>query len=344
MLLTKYYLLVCLPKSVSLFELNLKAKQGDVALAELLALQQGLTLSMDEYLAQGITIELGRYKKNVFTSPFNQFYLVVPDAWLRSIESRLPLVDSCQVRSLAALALASEVSHLTPELVCYRYSVSGQQDDWLLRVTTVPKVVYDVIGALLPKSSRFKGLISHQDCLDELCTSTTSKLTEDTLLTLSMKPSFEQKNHSSQDGRRWILLLCLAFISQLILLFSYEAEIQTLAKAQLNLEQAKLSAAPLAKLKINQAGLVARQIMQVLPLDVRVNSISSENGMAWLGISIKSETLVEMLPNWQAQWNKFQLSLMDEWQQPMKIESLNSQYLSDRTRSVLHVVIQIQKQ
>lgn len=344
MLLRKYYLLVCLAEGVRFFDLNLRSHQGYTSLCELLSLQKSLTLSMDEYLAQDIKVNFDAYQRRALASPFSHVFVLVPDAWLRSIETRLPLSDSTQVKSLAALALASEVSHLTPEKVCYRYYAEPQQEEWQLNVTTAPKQVYDVIGFLLPKLSRLKGVISHQDCRDEICCSQTSTFKLNKLAALTLKPSYEQTNRSAQYGRRWILFLCIAFVSQLLLLFSYEAEKQTLEKAQFNLEQQKLKTVSLAKPIINSASKVARELMQTLPQGVRVNSITSEGSVSWLVVSIESEQLLSLFPRWQGKWKKYQLSLMDEWQQPIRVDDINSQFSTTGTRSVLRVVIQIQKQ
>lgn len=343
MWLTKYYLLVCLPEGIGFYDLSLSKKQGNKPLDDLLLLQQSLHLSMDEYLSQGMCLDLSKQERKLLTSPFCQVFLLVPDAWIRSIETQLPLTHSRQVKSLAALALASEVSHLAPERVCYRYSVNGQEDAWQLSVTTTSKGIYDCISNLLPNASRFKGLIPQQDG-QQLLLNHAIKQPHKQLAGLSIKPSFKQTNFiASQYARRWVALLCLVFISQLVLLFTFEFEKQRLDKAAFHLEQAQLKSATLAKVNPNQASITAKKMMQLLPLDIRINSISNENNTSWLGVSIDSEQLLTSFSSWQQKWKDVELTLMDEWQQPINLEDIEQKYPTTRTRSVLNVVIQIQQ-
>ncbi|WP_438462742.1 hypothetical protein [Marinomonas sp. PE14-40] len=343
MWLTKYYLLVCLPEGICFYDLSLNNKQGYKSLADLLLLQQSLHLSMDEYLSQDVCLDLNKQERKLLTSPFCQVFLLVPDAWIRSIETLLPLTDSRQVKSLAALALASEVSHLAPERVCYRYRVNGQDDEWQLSVTTAPKGIYDFISEQLPKVSRFKGLIPQQDC-QQLLLNHTMKHPHKQLASLSIKPSFKQTNFTaSQYARRWVALLCLVFVSQLVLLFSFESEKQRLDKAAFHLEQTQYNSVTLAKVSPNQASIIAKKMMQILPLDIRINSISNEKNTSWLGISIDSEQLLTGFSSWQQKWKNVELTLMDEWQQPINLEDIEQKYPATRTRSVLNVVIQIQQ-
>jgi len=342
MLLSKNFLLLSLPNGFHLFSIKPKANQNSDLQHALSGLQKGLTQSVDEYLAQDIVIQSDDEVNKRLLSPFSQIFLVVPDIWLRCIESRLPLTDSAQVRSLAALALASEVSHLAPDLVCYRYLVKPEdKNEWQLQVTTAPKVIYDSVTKLLPNAARFKGLLSAQDCIN-LLEKPSHKA--DDLFKLSIRPSTKQDTQTRYYTRPWLLLLCLAFVSQLVLLYSYESEKQALARESHNLTQTQANASSLVKVKTNKAAIVARELMQSLPLGVRVDSIVSEQGVAQLGISLESERLLELLPRWQERWHTFDFLLMDEWLQPLKFESLHSQKPRIRTRSVLHVVIQIQKQ
>jgi hypothetical protein len=343
MLLTKYYLLVCLPEGIHFYDLNLNNKQGYKSLTDLLLLQQSLHLSMDDYLSQGMCLELSKQERKLLTSPLCQVFLLVPDAWIRSIETQLPLTNSRQVKSLAALALASEVSHLAPERVCYRYTANEQNDEWLLSVTTASKGIYDVICDKLPKASRFKGIVSQQDCF-QLFTGQSVKQPYKALAALSITPSIKQASiTAAQYAQRWVALLCMVFISQLVLLFSYESEKQDLEAAAFRLEQAQLNSVSLAQVRPNQTSLVAKKMMQLLPLDIRINSISSENDVSWLGISVDSEQLLTGFSVWQNKWKNVQLTLMDEWQQPINLEDIKQAYPATRTRSVLNVVIQIQQ-
>jgi hypothetical protein len=343
MLLTKYYLLVCLPEGIHFYDLNLNNKQGHKSLTDLLLLQQSLHLSMDDYLSQGMCLELSKQERKLLTSPLCQVFLLVPDAWIRSIETQLPLTNSRQVKSLAALALASEVSHLAPERVCYRYSANEKDDEWLLSVTTASKGIYDVICDKLPKASRFKGIVSQQDCF-QLFTGQSVKQPHKALAALSITPSIKQASiNAAQYAQRWVALLCMVFISQLVLLFSYESEKQDLEAAAFRLEQAQLNSVSLAQVRPNQASLVAKKMMHLLPLDIRINSISNENDVSWLGISVDSEQLLTSFSVWQNKWKNVQLTLMDEWQQPINLEDIKQAYPTTRTRSVLNVVIQIQQ-
>lgn len=340
MLLTKYFLLLSLPSGLRLFSIKPKENQNDDLLHALSSLQEGLTQSVDEYLTQDIDIKSDDGVNKQLKSPFSQVFLVVPDCWLRRIESRLPLTDSEKVKSLAALALASEVSHLAPDSVCYRYLVTPEEKNkWQLQVTTAPKVIYDTVTKLLPKSSRFNGLLSAQDCM-ELLEKTPHKL--DRLFKLSINPSTKQETGIRYHARSWLLLLCLAFISQLVLLYSYESEKQSLAREAFKLTQIQANASSLAKVKTNKAALVARELIQSLPLGVRVDSIVSEKNTVWLGISLDSEHLLELLPKWKSRWGGFDFLLMDEWLQPIELKYFHPQKLMIRTRSVRHVVIQIQ--
>jgi len=342
MLLNRYFLLLSLPSGFHLFSIKPNSNQNSELKHALSSLHKGLTQSVEEYLAQDIVIHCDDVTNKQLESPFSQVFLVVPDIWLRCIESRLPLTDSAQVRSLAALALASEVSHLAPDLVCYRYLVKPvEKNEWQLQVTTAPKVIYDSVMQLLPNPARFKGLLSAQDCIN-LLENSSYKLGD--LFKLSIRPSSKQDAQARYYSRPWLLLLCLAFVSQLVLLYSYESEKQALARESFNLTQTQAKVSSLIKVKTNKAAIVARELMQSLPLNVRVDSIVSEQGITWLGISLEGEYLLELLPKWQERWNKFDFLLMDEWLQPMQSKTLHSQNLMIRTRSVLHVVIQIQKQ
>lgn len=340
MLLSKYFLLLPLAHGFRLFSVIPKENQNDGLQHALSNLQQDLIQSVDEYLAQDIALYCDDELNKQLESPLSQVFLVVPDCWLRRIESRLPLTDSEQVRSLAALALASEVSHLAPESVCYRYLVTPEdKNEWQLEVTTAPKDLYDSVTKILPKTSRFKGLLSAQDCI-ELLENTPNKL--DHLFKLSINPSTKQATRKRYYTRPWLILLCLAFISQLVLLYSYESEKQSLARETFKLTQIQSSVSSLAKVKANKAADVTRELIQSLPLGVRIDSIVSEGNIAWLGISLESEHLLELLPKWQTRWHSFDFLLMDEWLQPIQLKYSVPQKSMIRTRSVLHVVIQIQ--
>lgn len=346
MLFSKYYILLSLPTGISFFRLTSKGKLNNALLKSLLSVQDCDAITFEQYLANGMTLEITPGRKRALSSPFSKVFFVVPDSGLRFIESRLPLTDSHQVKNLAALALASEVNHLAPELVCYRYLVKSQENsDWLIQVTSAPKSIYDHIALLLPKASRFQGLLSSSDCLSlfEVGNKADKKSQLNQLPSLCIKPREKQGLQGKSHVRTWLFIICFAFLSQLLLLYSYESEKQEHARMAMALSQSQAKSIKLATFKINQSALLARELIQSLPLDVRVNSIVNEADSAWLGLSVSQARLLSLLPSWQDKWRDFEFLLLDEWLQPISVILEQTQIPMIRTRSVLHVVIQIQK-
>lgn len=341
MLLTKYCLLVPLPKGMKFFYVQ-KGKQLEEDLLHAMSGLQDLNLSIDDYCDQ--IDELETQKQEVVKNAFCHFFMVVPDFWLRSIESRIPLTNSHQVKSLAALALASEVSHLAPNSVCYRYRITSEPNhDWQIEVASAPKRIFDLASGFLQKPLRFKGIIPAQDCLALLADDKVRPNRFTDLEQLSLKPKMKPEPYLKRYAKSWLLLLCLTFMSQLLLLYLYESEKQSLARAELGLQQVKRSTSSLTKVENNESAQVARELLQSLPLDIRVNSIVSENDITRLGVSLSSERLLTIYPLWQSKWKGYQLLLKDEWLQPLTLFSKEMDNQNNRTRSVLNVVIQIQK-
>lgn len=344
MLLIKYYLLLPLAKSFKLFSLKSSGEMSQGFHQELIRVQDDFSLSIEDYLAQEPKLEDPLQLKKILVSPFSRVFLAVPDIWLRSIKTKLPLTDSEKVKSLAALALASEISHLTPDQVCYRHTVDAHEENrWQLDVTTAPKLIYDFVQALLPKASRFHGLVSAKDCND-LLFNQNDAVSLACLYKLTIRPSNEQEAYVPFYARPSLILICLAFISQLALLYSYESEKHILAVAQMNLAQAQANSVSLASIQLNPSAKVAKEVMQSLTEEIRIDSIISEDNVAWLGLTLDSKYLLSAFPIWQSKWQGYTFTLMDEWLQPIDVSTLNLQQPTMRTRSVLNVVIQIQKQ
>lgn len=268
-------------------------------------------------------------------------YLVIPDHWTSQSKNSVELMASNHVYDIAGLALASEVSHLAPELVCYR---SEQHNSNQMSVITCPIAIIEYVQELFKTQRKVKGIVLFSDFKRLTEAKLSAKVWAKKLSQLCLT-SFQKKlEMREQPYQRWFILFSLIAVTQGAMFWIYQDQKSLTQQKLLAYEQKRSQALYLETENINPAYVPVTKLIQTLPAHIRFNGLTSQVNSIVIELTGETSALEVLVQSWSTDWPNLKFQLLDgsvsRHRQFMLIEELTDNH-PDRTRSVQDVVIEI---
>jgi len=340
MLLKKIYLLICSDNGLCLqtlshFDWSITSLQWQEKIESVESLPSNATLYFSQLTQKYHHIPFDEINK--LDTFLTDTYLLIPDNWTQKVTSSVDLVPSEQVRNLAGLALASEASHLAPELVCYRFSVDQQQ---AMSVVACPLSILNYVEEFLHNKVSIKGVITFDDCRTFFTEQEKPKHLSSTLTKLSLTSYPQKVANTDNRHQRWFFLFMLVLMSQLGMLALHQYKTSLVEEDQYLLLETQQTAISLAPFMANPAHEVAEEVIRILPVAIRFNGFYSQHDVVHLSLTADTRLLKQVLVSWRSRWPDF-LFQRHEPATEENIELLIDLNQQKRTRSVQDVVIEI---
>lgn len=276
---------------------------------------------------------------DLLNNPFVCVYLIVPDHWVTTLSRAIDLSSSFDVHVLAGLALASEMIHLDPDLLCYRFSIREKQ---YIEVHACSVQIVRQLESLLTKPVKLDGLIRATDCLDTIKHVSSNKRILQQLPTHRLS-SYQQKvTERSKTSKKWILLLFFLFSVQ-VSAFAYHdflsTQVGTLSARIAHVKNQQFS---LPSAQVNESYRILEEMLGGLSQSIRFNSIRILPDVCELQLTGSNEQLKEQVRKWQSRWPEFLFQLhVDESDDQIATHTSTTIHKQTRTRSVHDAVVKI---
>lgn len=236
-----------------------------------------------------------------FATASKQVLLVIPSDWVMSQQTSLPLVPTPELVRLASLALSSELSHLAPEQVCYRYQIRLQSEQMTeVEVFVVSLDLWSFIVERLSSGTRLVALITHVDYLNWL-----EHPREKTLTQLSLKPFSEHDRKRVPKWYGWyrclMINLTLAMVCTTVLVMLQQSKHEALQVLQRQ-QQEQPSLDRVESYVPSPLIASMNSVLNELPETIRLDAYRQKKNLITITLTGREQNLNDVLEEWQQQW------------------------------------------